>query len=712
MDQAKQNLRVIQKEPAPAGQPPASGGLSDRGTEVGVEEKRLLASVLPETIDGGAAIRRNTVSKTQLINKLNYLNFVNGSLVVNYRHPVYGETSSLPASPLPCLDGRLECRWAAGIDTRIFQTHHFQSLLLTKDREMIEIVPEVVRVDHRGICFDLPESAVAIGDRRVRRHRCKGITSQLVQNSRVFSGRLTDFNACSFKVCLAAHPPQSSQWLEEQLPVNVILTSQDRTLYSGECRILRFTKGLRQRHYVLAPLRSEIQRYRKTEYRSQRQYLKPSPNLIFVHPLTGSRVDLKVVDLSGSGFSVEEDQHNALLLPGLILPQVELDFASTTRVKCSAQVVFRKPLGADGNVRCGLALMDIGAQDHVRLIGLLHQARDRNAYICNEVDLNALWDFFFETGFIYPSKYALLEQNKDQIKVTYERLYSRSPNIARHFIYQDKGVILGHMAMVRFYEDAWLIHHHAARRNALNRAGLVVLDQIGRFAYDAYRLDSMHMNYLICYYRPENRFPSRVFGGLARHIGNPKGCSLDAFAFIQPPLKRRRPVALPRPWKLMRSTEADLAALNVHYENRSGGLALDALDLLPETFASGTLSSEYRRHGFTREKRHFSLKRHGQLKAFFVATVSDIGLNLSDLTNCLKAFVLDESTVTADVLQQVFSRLTATINQPAMPVLLFPAAYAVNQGIPHEKQYLLWTLRTHGQSDKYFQYLNRLLRYK
>jgi hypothetical protein len=354
--------------------------------------------------------------------------------------------------------------------------------------------------------------------------------------------------------------------------------------------------------------------------------------------------------------------------------------------------------------------LDINPQDHVTLIGLLHQVRDENAYICNAVDLNALWDFFFETGFIYPSKYAFIEQNKHQIKDTYRRLYSQSPNIARHFIYQDKGVILGHMAMVRFYEDAWLIHHHAARRHALNKAGLVVLDQIGRFSYDAYRLFSMHMNYLICYYRPDNKFPSRVFGGLAAHINNSRGCSLDPFAYMQLETPQGQQAHLPPDWKLAPSTLADLEELTDFYDRHSGGLALRALDLEAGVWNSTALSDEYRSHGFTREKYHFSLIRNGDLSAFFIATVSDIGLNLSDLTNCIKVIVLDQKSLPPERLYGALAAIRAKLNQPSMPVLLYPVSYADRRSLPYSKQYVLWTLRTHGQSDKYFQYLNRLLR--
>ena len=119
-------------------------------------------------------------------------------------------------------------------------------------------------------------------------------------------------------------------------------------------------------------------------------------------------VSLKVVDLSGSGFSVEEDEKVALLLPGMIVPELELFFADSYTSKCKAQVVYRKICDDEDKgvwVKCGLAILDMSVDDNVRLLSLLHQAHDKRFYLCSTVDLDELWHFFFETGFIYPEKY-------------------------------------------------------------------------------------------------------------------------------------------------------------------------------------------------------------------------------------------------------------------------------------------------------------------
>jgi hypothetical protein len=425
------------------------------------------------------------------------------------------------------------------------------------------------------------------------------------------------------------------------------------------------------------------------------------------------KIDLKVVDLSGSGFSVEEDPRSTALLPGMILPELELNFTDSYKIRCSGQVVFRKTLiGADGQkwIKCGLALLDMDIRDHLKVIAILHQTKDKNSYICNDLDLDALWDFFFETGFIYPEKYAAIQKNKKQIKETYAKIYTRNPHIARHFIYQDKGTIYGHMAMLRFYESAWMIHHHAARKSAFNKAGLVVLDQIGRMINDSHRLYSLHMDYMLCYYRPDNKFPNRVFGGAAQSIKDPKGCSLDGFAYFRFRHCVRSQPDLRAGWRISETQADDLRDLADFYEHTSGGLMLDAIDLTPDKLNCDNLSRDYHKAGLTRQRRLYSLKKDGDLKAIFLVNQSDVGLNLSDITSCVKIFVINSVELDATTLQDAISIIAEITAKKDFPALLYPVAYADEQQIEYEKIYNLWICSLQ-YSDEYFRYLGRLLRF-
>jgi hypothetical protein len=546
----------------------------------------------------------------------------------------------------------------------------------------------------------------------MRRHFCRGVKVQLIQNSVSFYGVLVDFSTASFRIEITAKPPQTFQWINPNIRVNLIFSDENEVLYSGECRIIKETDGHKAKNYVLEPVAYQIQRFKPKEFRSDRQKLVPSPTIIFKHPLIEKMINLKVTDLSGSGFAVEENRYEAVLLPGMIIPELEVNFTNSFSVKCKVQVVYRQLNGeedAGNRVKCGMAILDMNIDDHGKLSALLHQAKDGNSYLCNRVNMDDLWDFFFESGFIYPQKYAFLEINKEQIKSIYKKLYTQNQNIARHFIYQEKGRIEGHVAMIRFYENAWLIHHHAAREPGIKRSGIAVLEQVGRFSNASHSLYSLHMDYLFCYFRPENRFPNRVFGGVAKEIKNPKVSSLDTFAYFHNQKGSTQELHLPKPWELIKTEPKDLMELEQYYEHKSGGLMLDALDMKAKTVDCDDLAKEYQQHGFKKERYLFSLKKDTGLIAVFMIDISDIGLNLSDLTNCIKVFVLDSNGLSKNILYLVLSSLSAKFEQNEIPVMIYPVSYAEMQSVPYEKLYQLWVLNTQ-YGDQYFRCLANMFK--
>ena len=78
---------------------------------------------------------------------------------------------------------------------------------------------------------------------------------------------------------------------------------------------------------------------------------------------------------------------------------------------------------------------------------------------------------------------------------------------------------------------------------------------------------------------------------------------------------------------------------------------LEAIDLKPGKINGNDLGNEYRQLGLTKIRRLYSLKKNGQLRAVLVANLSDIGLNLSDITNCVKVFVTNKAELSAGILQ-------------------------------------------------------------
>ncbi|QWV99345.1 pilus assembly protein PilZ [Geomonas nitrogeniifigens] len=651
-----------------------------------------------------------SVSRSHLVNRLNYINFQDQTVLVSLKHLVYEDAILLRARPEPCAGERLECRWYEpwGIQ-QILRTYRFDYLLIADGKKYLVVNSELLSMDDTGLSLLLPPACREFQARRIRRHPASEISAQLLQHGVLFNCALVDFTPVTLRVSGSWDRPEAINWINTEEPVHLKLSRGDEVIFSGTFDILSLHPDIRCCSFVLKQHQNNFRRFRTKTYRNERKELVPSPNIVFDHPLIGRRVNLKMGDISGTGFSIEENEGESLLLPGMMIPGVKISFAQGLTLDCLAQVLSRNVTGGEGEertVRCGCAVLEMEITDHVKLLSILHQAADRNAYVSTEVDLDDLWNFFFQTGFIYPGKYVHFQANKERIKEIYARLYNESPHIARHFIYLNRGAILGHLAMVRFYRDSWLIHHHAARKSATVKAGLAVLEQVGEYLNELESFPFAHLRYVFCYYRPDNKFPARVFGGFARQYDDQGSCSLDLFAYSHYIPQGEEPPPWPEPWVLALSSDFDLTELNRFYRHVSGGLMIDAFDLYPGAAGSREVNGEYRSLGFRKEIYLYSLRKGGSLKAFFLVNCTDAGFNMAELTNCVTVIVIDEETP-AELIELSLRRVSRHYEGEGMPVLTFPNAYVESKSLPREKSYLLWTLDMH-YSDHFLQYCDAL----
>jgi hypothetical protein len=669
--------------------------------------------LLHSGVQDDATVHDKTVNKKYLVNKINYLNFQDQTILISLRHARYDNTISLRVKPLPCAGEHLECCWVdiANID-QILKSYRFEYLLIPDGHKFLLVNAQVICMSASMITLLLPVNCREFKTRKIKRHSCIGITTQFTLNSVLFHGDLIDFTPVSFLMDGNTESLQVVRWTMLESRVNLHMYAGTKILYTGECMITRESRNKSDgsRKFVMSPTTSGIQLIKPKQYRNKRQELVPSPNIVFNHPLIGSTVNLKVADLSGSGFSVEESVETSILLPGMIIPEIEISFAHGLNIRCKAQVVSRNVVEHGGLaevVKCGFAILDMDIHEHVKLLSILHQAEDKNSYVCTDVDMNALWDFFFETGFIYPEKYAYFQANKEQIKKTYDKLYGQNPHIARHFIYLERGMILGHMAMVRFYEDSWLVHHHAARKTVSMKAGLTVLNQVSQYLNELQNLHFTRLRFIYCYFRPENRFPNRVFGDFARQLNDPKGCSLDKFAYLHY-CGVDGDDAMPEPWELTDATPFDFTELKDFYAFVSGGLMIDAFDLQPLSACHDEVAKEYEQLGFKKEKHYYALRREGNLKALIMAHCTDAGFNMANLTNCAIFIALDE-TIPSDIVGMALGQVSTLYEDKEMPALIYPFSFVEEQSIQYKKVYMLWIMNLH-YSDDYFRFSNGLFK--
>jgi len=312
--------------------------------------------------------------------------------------------------------------------------------------------------------------------------------------------------------------------------------------------------------------------------------------------------------------------------------------------------------------------------------------------IAVEVNADQLWDFLFESGFIYPKKYELLQSFRQNLKETYERLYRDNPEIAQQLTYQQNGKIYGHVSMIHSYEKTWMIHHLAARPMGSRRTGLSILKQIVRYFDGLYRLPSVKMDYMMFYFRPDNSFPDHFFGGFARHLNNPRACSMDLFSY----LNFKMPSTcepLQEGWFIEPCTASDISELGRFYRNTSGGLLIDVLlSIDKKEQCDESLSQIYARFGFRRSWECYALKKNKTLKAVLIADQSDQGLSLSDFLNGIKILVIDADGLSWEDLSAAIFQLKYLYPINKIPVMIYPSNYLETKGVACEKRYNLWIM--------------------
>jgi len=651
-----------------------------------------------EDLRGGRRIKHR-----DLANLLNRIHFKEGSVFVRFERRDGVGSFSLKALPLPS-DGRtLSCRWASrGPEPEKLAAYSCSGLLISDGTLYTSVPAEAAGMDEAGIELRLPEPGTQESVRGQERYPVAGVRAKVLQSGVTWEGNLEDFNGVSLGVILDDGPSPSRNWLNPSQPVTLLLFRDGILLFSGECAFLARDRGAPGKRMALSPTRTNIQRFPPREHRSHRRELSPQPVVRFTHPLSGRTAFLRAENVSGMGVCVEEFFEQSSLFPGLILEDLTVELAGSVLAACRAQVLYvnvlEKPEGRR-TARYGLAFLDLDARDQVRLSSAVHASIDGRLSVCGRVEMEELWQFFFDSGFLYPSKYLSLQTHKDEFCRTYRKLYQDSPSIARHFFFRDKGRIFGHMSMLRFYPDSWLIQHHAASRDGYGAAGVSVLDEAGRFTNDFHLHPGARMDYLMCYYRPENRFPARVFGNVAKDIADPKGSSVDIFGYLRLPAP---PEGAPGGFQLFPARPEDFRELRRWYEARSGGLTLDALALTKSDGSDAELSGEYRREGFRRDRQVYSLRCGGALAAVIQVTVSDLGLNLSSLTSCLHVWVLDPERLPAGTLFSALDALRGAYDDETPPVLVYPEEYLDRYSVPCEKKYALWVLNT-AYSDAYFE---------
>ena len=648
-----------------------------------------------------------TLAQADLINSINYLHFTGNPLYILLQHPAYGDKVLVKAYPEPCTGSPLTCRW----DESYFQyrLESYQPLhLVLMDGHSLIIAPAGIRIGiGKSISVHLPEKAYVVNQRQVRRYSCRDVSVEVTQSGIVSRGELKNFSSMAFCVRVTSEEFKHNSWFNPDAPASVRLFSNGKVIYAEMCRCLRWRDEHLTREIVFTGLSSQISRHQAKKIRNPRKTITPPLTALFEHPLFKKRTQRDIIDLSTTGFSISDPSDDDVLMPGMIIPDLSIQFAGITIAQCAVQVIYRRV--DERNVRYGIAILDMDIHSYSRVNHILGINADPHVSVSTTVNMDALWEFFFQTGFIYPKKYHSFHMHREHFVKTYRKLYQENPGIARHITYEQNGKIYGHMSMVRAYEKAWLIQHHAARPMENRLPGFSVLKYMMLFLHGIYTLPSADLDYVMCYFRPDNKFPERVFGGFARDLNNPQQCSLDQFSYLTFIVKKAEG-PLPEGWLLNETSTHQMWEMGNYYRHISGGLFLEALQT-PRRPGQETITEVAAQQGFLRKWSLHSLSYDKHLVCVMLLNQSDFGINLSEILNSIKVFVVDDRFLSWGVLSQALSHLAVFYGFDKIPLLIYPSTFCETKGVATEKYYRMWVVDMR-YSNLFMDYVQRKFRMK
>lgn len=156
--------------------------------------------------------------------------------------------------------------------------------------------------------------------------------------------------------------------------------------------------------------------------------------------------------------------------------------------------------------------LDAQDQETVDKLPRLSELHETYGVQVNSIAVGELFDLYERTGFLYPDKAARLTPHIEQVRENWRRMLRGGESLLYVLTAGDEERGRASLAVWRTTHHGWVSQHLVSESNPYaSRA--VMLD--GSAASILKGVDESHQNW----FRPENRFPTRVFGTMVETIG-------------------------------------------------------------------------------------------------------------------------------------------------------------------------------------------------
>ncbi|HEY2380642.1 MAG TPA: hypothetical protein VGK48_05610 [Terriglobia bacterium] len=130
----------------------------------------------------------------------------------------------------------------------------------------------------------------------------------------------------------------------------------------------------------------------------------------------------------------------------------------------------------------------------------------------NALTVDSLFDLYRRAGFLYAAKAARLLPYMDLVKENWRRMLQAGDSLLYVLTAGSEEKGQASIAVWRTTGRAWVSQHLVSENNPLGSRAVMLAGSAGALLRG---LDESHQNW----FRPENRFPARVFGSMVQSIG-------------------------------------------------------------------------------------------------------------------------------------------------------------------------------------------------
>jgi hypothetical protein len=199
----------------------------------------------------------------------------------------------------------------------------------------------------------------------------------------------------------------------------------------------------------------------------------------------------------------------------------------------------------------------------------------------NAVGVDELFELYERSGFLYPEKAARLKPHWARIKENWRRMMAGGESLLSVLTAGDDDHGHASLAVWRTTFHGWVLQHLVSENNPLaSRAVMLACGaaSIGRGANESGQN----------WFRPENRFPARVFGSMVQSVGN-ESSSVQQYTYFALPrhlslTKKQSVTVIPYDWSqreaLCSLASAERGRVYVAGEDLCGDVNCEGIDEL------------------------------------------------------------------------------------------------------------------------------------